>query len=231
LFKKDITKKLTLFYGDENMNLEDIKGTYDSIFSLGHFCLSAIQMKKNNLRPFAGVLDWVGSPSLPDVNRLLRNRFVGFWEPSNMRVIGHATPKDLLVSDDAYKIYFNHDFKTDINTPTHLAAFPDVKEKYNRRIQRFLEKMTTSQRILFIRTKGTLEEVRELEMVLAEMVKNDFQILLVNHTNVNRITEKNWPLKKVCVVELPGQGKRGEPLSNENDHYWKMIFNGVNIAD
>lgn len=53
--------------------------------------------------------------------------------------------------------------------------------------------MSTSQRILFIRTKGTFEEVRELEKVLSGMVKNDFRILVVNHTNVNGMIEKNWP--------------------------------------
>ncbi|EHL78862.1 DUF1796 family putative cysteine peptidase [Bacillus smithii] len=46
------------------MSLEDIKGTYDSVFSLGDLCLTSIQLKKNNLRPFSGVLDWMASPSL-----------------------------------------------------------------------------------------------------------------------------------------------------------------------
>jgi Putative papain-like cysteine peptidase (DUF1796) len=40
------------------MSLKDISGNYVAIFSLGGDCLEAIQLRKNNLRPFAGVLDW-----------------------------------------------------------------------------------------------------------------------------------------------------------------------------
>lgn len=211
------------------MSLQKIKGSYDAIFSLGHLCLAAIQLKKNNLRPFSGVLDWVGSRSLPDVNRLLQNRFVGFMEKSKLKIIGTAGPKDFLVKDETYNILFNHDFKTDKNISTELTDYSEVKEKYNRRIQRFLEKMSSSKRILFVRTEGTFEEVKELEKVLTQLVKNDFRILLVNHTNVNGIIVQNWPLEKVTVVELPGQGTRAYPMSTENDHFWKVIFNGVNL--
>lgn len=206
------------------MSLEKIKGTYDAVFSLGNLCLGAIQLNKFNLRPFSGVLDWVGSHSLPDVNRLLQNRFSGFLELPNLKVVGHASVLDLLVLDEAYKIYFNHDFKTDKNTVLDLAAYPEIKEKYDRRVQRFLEKMATSQRILFIRTEGTFEETQELGSILAGLVANDFRLLVVNHTNVNGMIEKNWPLEKVCAIELPDIEKW-----DGNDHYWAQIFNGVQV--
>jgi hypothetical protein len=206
------------------LSLEKIKGSYDAVFSLGNVCLGAIQLKKFNLRPFAGVLDWVSSYSLPDVKRLLQNRFSGFMELPNLKVLGYATDLDLLVLDEAYSIYFNHDFKTDKNTVSHLAAYTEVKEKYNRRVGRFLEKLDTSQRILFIRTEGTLEEVKELESILSGMVKNDFRLLVVNHTKVNGMIEKNWDLEKVSVVELPDDEKW-----DANDHYWESIFNGVHL--
>jgi hypothetical protein len=206
------------------MNLEDIKGTYDAIFSLGDLCLASIQLRKNNLRPFAGVLDWMGSPSLSNVNRLLRNRFVGFMDLPNLRIIGYANEKFICVSDDAYHIVSNHDFEADKNTLSHLATYPEVKEKFDRRIQRFLEKIATSQRVLFVRTEGTFEEVLELESILSEMVKNDFRILLVNHSSVGGIVEKDWPLKKVCTVELPDHDKW-----TANDHYWRTILDGIHI--
>ncbi|MBA2873400.1 DUF1796 family putative cysteine peptidase [Thermaerobacillus caldiproteolyticus] len=207
------------------MGLEVIKGTYDSVFSLGDLCLTAIQLKKNNLRPFSGVLDWMASPSLSNVNRLLRNRFAGFMDLPNLRIIGYATDQLICVSDDAYQIVSNHDFEVGKNTLSYLGGYPEVKEKFDRRIRRFLEKMETSQRILFVRTEGTFEEVLELESVLSEMVKNDFRILLVNHSNVNGIVEKNWPIERVCVVELPNHDKW-----NANDHYWKTIFDGVHLS-
>lgn len=210
------------------MSLEKIKGTYDAIFSLGNLCLAAIQLRKNNLRPFSGVLDWVGSHSLPDVNRLLQNRFFGFMELPNLTVVGHASELDLLVCDNAYQIYFNHDFKTNKNTVSHLAAYPEVKEKYNRRVERFLEKMNTSQRILFIRTEGTFDDVQQLESILAGMVKNEFRLLVVNHTNVTGLVEKTWPLERVSVVQIPDAP--GNDKEYVNDHLWKTIFKDVHIS-
>ncbi|KOR79096.1 peptidase [Bacillus sp. FJAT-21352] len=206
------------------MSLKDISGNYDAIFSLGDLCLAAIQLRKNNLRPFAGVLDWVGSPTLPYVNRLLQNQFADFLNPHNLKPIKYLSQWDLYVLDEYYNIGFNHDFKTDKNTLTHLGGYPEVKEKYDRRIQRFLEKMTTSQRILFVRTEGTFEDVKELESILSGMVKHDFRILVVNHTEVNGIVEKSWPLEKVCVIELPNHDKW-----NANDYHWKTILSGVHI--
>ncbi|MBY0090734.1 peptidase [Priestia aryabhattai] len=204
------------------MSLENIKGNYDAIFSLGDLCLTAIQLRENNLRPFSGVLDWVASPSLETVNRLLQNRFSNFLDLSNLKPIKYVSEWDLFVLDEVNNIGFNHDFKTDKNTLTHLGGYPEVKEKYDRRIQRFLEKMSTSQRILFVRTEATLKEVQELESILSGMVKNDFRILVVNHTNVHDMTEKNWPLEKVCLVELPNND-----IWNANNNYWKKIFEGI----
>lgn len=207
------------------MSLEDIKGSYDAVFSLGNCCLGAIQLKKFNLRPFAGVLDWVSSYSLPDVNRLLQNRFSDFLHPPNLKVLGYATDLDLLVQDVVYNIYFNHDFKTVKNTVEHLAAYPEVKEKYNRRIARFFEKMETCQRILFIRTEGTFKEIKDLATILSGIVKNDFRLLVVNHTKVNCMIEQNWNLEKVTVIELPDDEKW-----DANDYYWATIFSGVHLS-
>ncbi|WP_230136765.1 DUF1796 family putative cysteine peptidase, partial [Peribacillus frigoritolerans] len=87
------------------------------------------------------------------MNRLLQNQFADFLNPQNLKPIKYLSQLDLYVLDERYNIGFNHDFKTDKNTLTHLGGYPEVKEKYDRRIQRFLEKMTISQRILFVRTE------------------------------------------------------------------------------
>ncbi|MED4116853.1 papain-like cysteine peptidase (plasmid) [Bacillus sp. PK9-021] len=206
------------------MNLEAIKGHYDAIFSLGDLCLTSLQLKDNNLRTFSGILDWVSSPSLKNVNVLLQNRFADFLNLKNLRIIKYISEWDLLVWDEVYNIGFNHDFKTDKNTLTHLGGYAEVKEKYDRRIQRFLEKLSTSQRILFIRTEASFEEVAELEAILSGMIANDFRILIVNHTDVDHLVEKSWPLQRVCAIELPNHDKW-----NANNHYWKMILDDITL--
>lgn len=206
------------------MKLKDLEGEYDAVFSLGHLCLAAIQLQKNNLRPFSGVLDWMGTHSLPDVSRLLKNRFDGFMELPNLRISGYATNEKLLVADEKYNLFSNHDFDADKNTLTHLATYPEVKEKFNRRVGRFLDKMETAGRILFVRTEGAFGEVLELESVLSAMVKHDFALLVVNHSDVSGIVEKNWPLAKVCAVGLPNQ-----EIWNGNNEHWSTMLQGIHL--
>ncbi|QAT53502.1 papain-like cysteine peptidase [Bacillus licheniformis] len=211
------------------MNLKEIQGEYDAVFSLGHLCLTALQLRKMNKRPYAGPFDWVGSSSLPDLCRLIRNRFEGFMDPINLRVTGYSTgvaTKDpfISVTDDHYCIDSAHDFKADRNTLDNLATYHEVIEKFNRRFNRFLEKTSTAQRALFVRTSGTMQEAKELEEVLSDLVTNDFSILLINHTNVSGIVENHWPLKNVCAVELPDQ-----EIWQSNDPYWSEMFQGITI--
>ncbi|MGI1814024.1 DUF1796 family putative cysteine peptidase [Priestia sp. TGN 0903] len=206
------------------MKLEDLKGTYSAIFSLGDLCLTSLQLRDNNLRNFAGILDWVSSPDLKKVNMLLKNQFADFLNPDNLRIIQYVSDWDLLVWDEIYNIGFNHDFKTDKNTLSHLGGYGEVKEKYDRRIHRFLENLSTGQRILFIRTEANREEAAELESILSTMIESDFSILIINHTDVNDLVEKEWSLNKVCAIELPNRDKW-----NANNHYWKRILDGVSL--
>jgi hypothetical protein len=207
------------------MGLKVIKGSYDSIFSLGDLCLASIQLKKNSLRNFSGVLDWMASPSLPEVSRLLRNEFNGFLDRPSLRIIGYASQDQICVSNDSYQMVFNHDFGTDKNTLQYIGSYDEVKEKYDRRIKRTLEKMKKDKRLLFVRTEGTFEEVLELHTTLSSMVKNDFRILVINHKDVSGLIEKNWPIEGVCAIDLPNVEKW-----EGNDKYWKMILEGVHLT-
>ncbi|MCL1630574.1 papain-like cysteine peptidase [Sporolactobacillus sp. CPB3-1] len=206
------------------MSFETINGNYDSIFSLGDLCLASIQLRKLHLRPFAGVIDWMGSPSLHDVNRLLKNRFQGFMERSNLSVKGYADEKNLLVVDTQYNIISNHDFDARLNTVTHLATYPEVKAKFDRRVNRFLTKVRTNKRILFIRTEGAFDEILALQETLSQLVNGDFRILVINHTNVKDMVVKNWPIDKVCALEFPNRDKW-----DGNNELWAQALKDVHL--
>jgi len=205
------------------LNLSQLKGEYDAIFSLGDLCLASIQLKKHNLRPYSGVLDWMASPELSMVNELLENRFIGFLEYDNLRVIGYADDF-ICVSDDGYNFVSNHDFDGEKNTLTYLGGYAEVMEKYERRIQRFLSEMENAKRILFVRTEGTLEDAAVLQDVLSRIVKHDFSILLINHTYVQGIVEKSWPLEKVCSIEFPNKDKW-----EGNHDLWEEVLSGIRL--
>jgi hypothetical protein len=206
------------------MDLKTINGTYDAIFSLGDLCLASIQLRRHHLRPFAGVIDWMGSPSLNNVNRLLKNRFQGFMDLSNLSIKGYANEQNLLVADEQYGILSNHDFDTVRNTLAQLTTYSEVKAKFDRRINRFLNKCETSKRILFVRTEGTLDEIVALEQTLSGLVKGDFRILVINHTAVDGIVVKNWPLEKVVSLEFPNI----EKWEGNND-LWAQVLKGIHV--
>ncbi|QFG00676.1 peptidase [Psychrobacillus glaciei] len=203
------------------MELTELKGEYDAIFSLGNLCLTSIQLKKHNLRPYSGVLDWVASPFLSNVNQLLKNRFEGFLDYKNLRILGYAD-NCICVSDDANNIVSNHDFNVNTNSLEHLGSYSEVMEKYERRIKRFLKEAKKANRILFIRTEGTLEDAAVLQDVLSDLVKNDFSILLINHTSVQGLVEKNWPLEKICSVEFPNLD-----IWEGNHSLWEEVLSGI----
>ncbi|WP_343929667.1 DUF1796 family putative cysteine peptidase [Peribacillus frigoritolerans] len=69
------------------LKLQEIKGSYDVIISLGSWCGPSLNLRRHNLRRFSFPLDWVVSNSLPDVSRILKNRFVGFMDLKNMKQV------------------------------------------------------------------------------------------------------------------------------------------------
>ncbi len=121
------------------MRLAQLAGEYDAVFSLGQNCTPAIQLEKNRLRPFAGVLDWMMSDTLSDVNRLLENRFAGFMDLPNLSVVG-TSQLNYMVRDIAYNVISVHDFPQERNTSAELVTYPEFREKIDRRIERFLQK-------------------------------------------------------------------------------------------
>ena len=207
------------------MKLDEIKGPYNAIFSLGENCIPALKLRKYNLRQMAGPFDWVGTPKLKNVNALINTNFANFLNLSNLVIPQYASTEDVLVVDSVNYVSFNHDFKTDVNTLTDLPSLPQVQEKYFNRINRFMTMLSTSQRLLFIRTNATTTDIMELENILSRMVKNEFSILVVNHTHVKELLEVDWNINNVCTIELPN-----EEIWEGNNSWWEFIFQGITLA-
>lgn len=177
------------------MNLEDIQKSYGLIVSLGGLCQVTNQIKRHHLRTFSGPLDWFYYPSLSDVNRLLQNRFEKFMKLENMVIEGSesygliesefdnqtkwAERITYCIKDTYYNCFSMHDFP--INSEKDWkSTYPSFKSKLGTRINRFLEKINSSESILFIRIWGNRDEAVELQNVLSEITNKDFNILIVN---------------------------------------------------
>lgn len=190
------------------MNLKDLAGKYDAVFSLGENCSPAIQIQKNGLRAFSGPFDWLISNHSSDVNRLISSGFFKFMELGNLKINGIAPgdqdPPCLSVEDVPNRIVSVHDFPITHNSITELRTYTSFKEKMNRRIASFYEKAATCQKILYIRLNATYDDVHTLQSILRYITKNDFRLLIVNHKpDAAGIIDLHWPLENVISVVIP----------------------------
>lgn len=210
------------------MRLAEIKGEYDGIFSLGWLCLTAIQLERNGLRPFAGPLDWVASYTLPDISRFLRNRCESFMDREHLKFENTFGGTHHLIRESFYNVISNHDFFAHQNDPYNLEMYAYVKSKYDHLRARFLERAVNGKRLLFVRCGGTFEEVKELRDTLDDFVAHNYNLLHVSETGTASLIETDWPLERVCSVELPGDR---EAVWNGNDGYWSHMLSGIRYRE
>ncbi|MBJ8113599.1 hypothetical protein JDS99_29095 [Bacillus cereus group sp. N6] len=128
-----------------------------------------------------------------------------------------------------YDIASVHDFLVTENTPTDLKTYKEFKLKLNRRIQRFLNKIETCNKILFVRIGGTYEEAKQLEFVLSKIVQVEFEILLINEIEENQIIEYDWDFPYTCSIGMPLM-ENGLP-STTNGEMWNYLFKGIRYSE
>ncbi|KRF18677.1 DUF1796 family putative cysteine peptidase [Paenibacillus sp. Soil787] len=222
------------------MHLLEIKKSYDVVVSLGCNCATAYHLKRHNLRRFSSPLDWMKSPTLSDVTRMLMNQFNGFMEIENLCLMGNAShvvegfendevrPNHIAtyeVKDVYYNINSYHDFIA-VQNQDWSITYPAVKEKFNRRVNRFQEKIIQDNSILFVRLGATIDETIELQSVLSKLTKGQFHILIVNLGQQSVVIEKDWEIDKVCSVQIPN-------FNGEDGVYsaWDTILDGITIKE
>lgn len=208
------------------MKLVDIQQNYNTIFSLGDRCLTANKLRHFKLRPYAGIIDWMLSPNLLSIDRLLKNRCRNFMEKEtmvcdgyNQLIFGHLLLRDLL-----YDVTSVHDFCITENTLTNWNTYESFKIKVEKRIERFLNKLETCHKILFVRINGSYEEAKLLEQTLSKIVTHEFRLLIINEEPINWITEYNWDLQYTCGIGI-SIDKR------ECDKLWGTILKNVICSD
>lgn len=184
------------------MKWNDCAGTYKTYISLGSTCQTAYQLRRLGLRKFAGPLDWFISNSVPDVARLIRNRFNGFMELDRLRLLG--TDLDCyVVRDDKYDIVSYHDFPLSLPVFQWTDAYPAFKQKMDRRIHAFLT-AAKSKPICLVRTQTTKPQAEQLLAALNTVMAGNFRLLIVNNTAYLReVRHEDWGLQGVCSVSVP----------------------------
>ncbi|MEI2467763.1 peptidase, partial [Niallia taxi] len=72
---------------------------------------------------------------------------------------------------------------------------------------------------------ASIKDTLELEKVLSQLVKQQYCLLIVNHTQVNTIVELDWNINNVCAIEIPNH-----EIWDGNNSLWEHIFNGIKLV-
>lgn len=213
------------------MRLEEIKGQYDCIVSLGSSCEPAAHLRRRGLRTFSSPLDWVVSLSLTDVNRLLSSRFSGYMELPNMSPVdGYdvfvenevVTPvRSYFVKDYYYNVISVHDFPV-LEGQEWSAVYPDFKNKIEMRSQRLLDQLSLSKMALFIRWGSTRDEALQLQVVLGSLTEGNYHILIVNGVDgLESVVDNSWETPGICSLNIPNRAGDNET--------WDYILEGISL--
>lgn len=228
------------------LKLQEIKRKYDVAVGLGSWCGPAIHLRRHHLRKASFPLDWVQSPYLSDVNRLLENRFANYMELGNMvkrdihadfvhegHVVfdtGGKVAKAHFIHDSFYRIDSVHDFQI-LPNQDWTEQYPAFKEKLNVRINRFLTTIKQSQSTLFIRyewsewSPAKLEEIKKLHSILSQLTNGNFTLLIMQSTlsGIKGIKDMNFASKDICLIVVPREDPGDTAI-------WDQVLGGISVA-
>ncbi len=127
------------------------ENSFDLVISLGEDCGCASYLNTHSLRCASYPFDWLIKASFETRINLISNDFSGFLKKENLqpliKVSDLSDPHHDYYEDKKTGFYFYHDFPAGIPLKN---TFPEVKEKYKRRIKRLYQTINIAERILFV---------------------------------------------------------------------------------
>lgn len=199
------------------------KEVYDLIFSLGEACSCTQSLRKSKLQVFSYPLDWLFGTDFIGRCKLLASHFERFLEKEDLEY----TYSVRSISCDAYynkynDLTFNHDFKMGVKLDD---SFPEVKEKYTRRINRLLTKINKSKKVLIVYIEVPIKEhvviPDETLLMGVDIIQNKFKNSNINLLYLSHSSSKNEVQKindSVCRIQWNYKSK------NKNDLDYVVDF-------
>lgn len=163
-----------------------MKRKYDFVFSLGGSCKGNMSLREAGLQHLSFPLDWCGGPRLVDKARHINSGFEDFLNVENLEKLPVAKGSQTQLYQDRKLGYtIIHEFH--VNVPFE-RELPIVREKFKRRISRFLGLLDRSKTVLvtWVNVKGapteTPVEAQEFRSLMqAQRPGTRFDVLLFNH--------------------------------------------------
>lgn len=163
---------------------------FDLAISLGDECQAAHQLFLNGMRHAAYPFDWLETP-FDSLYRLIECEFAGFLARENLEFRGRT------IAETKFRVNIDHDFPI---VPEFMPFYDQVRQRYDRRIARFLADLRSSQRIVFLRVNLTRAEAVRLTALLDLRYPNlDYLLVAIGHQEEMKTP---WELPKVRNVHI-----------------------------
>jgi hypothetical protein len=124
--------------------------------SLGSNCTAAFHLRNSNLRTFAYPFDWILSRDIHGLFKAIKSDFERFFLKENLMDSGMAQIRDVpfnmfYLHDFPYHVIEKNGIKYSEIDANWLDHYPRIKEKYDRRIERFKQLKNSTETIYFFR--------------------------------------------------------------------------------
>lgn len=150
---KDKKYRIVTILGLKFKICRNVKEIYDIVYSIGSDCGCASNLIKFDLRKTSGPFDWLREASFEQRFNVLMTDFKDFLNKDDLKFMekDHNAKLQDNVCDYYYNKRTNFEFLHDFKAGKSLdETFYDVKEKYTRRINRFIDNILNKKRILLV---------------------------------------------------------------------------------
>lgn len=214
---------------------------YDCVFSMGEICFCANYLKALYLRKFSAPFDWIAGASFEERMNFLLNGFENFFNKEDLIYHGKREfpePCNIYYNTRTH-IVFNHDFPLN---KTFEEAYPQVVERYNRRITRLynLLNKAKSALIVYMEKADTSLEVPSnerlcflMEKLNQKFKKTHIDLIYVRHNE--NMKSKEFDMRRVNDYVVVAQcfdrstGESGTAVGDFNNV--KQIFKNIRCKD
>lgn len=167
------------------------KNKYDIIYSLGSSCATAQYMQKHFLRITSGPFDWLINVDFKTKIEMILNNFDRFLNLEDLALKDDKINKKTAHYINKYNnLIFLHDFPA--NIPLE-ESFPLIKQKYERRINRFYNLISKKQKVLLIWYSCDYKTEDSIVEDLCEQVCKKFNkkidFLIIEHDESKNLEE------------------------------------------
>lgn len=190
--------------------------------SLGTTCSIAFNLRLLNIRLKAYPFDWIRIQNLNNLTKIINNSFNDFLNYDTFQFVNESDKFEVNGKMNSY-IYknnyckFYHEFDKELDR----VMFNKFKEKYKRRVNRFMEVLKSNNQITFIREEiGKVKESKIINFINTIKLINpniDFKLVII--TNDELTQNINIDNVKFHYSNLKVTDWRRPELD------WKRIFN------